>query len=267
MSLSEAMLTSRLRRAVKYYEAVGSTNDAAKTWLADGAPDRAAVVANQQTRGRGRKNRAWRTPPDAALAVSVILKPGAQRAHQVNFLGALAVCDLAEELGCEHVGIKWPNDVQVRGKKIAGILPEAVWNGPELLGVVLGMGINVRVDFGGTDLAERAISLENVLKRRLQRVDLLEALLRHVDHWYSHLDQPSGSGQDQRSGNNDQDCLFQAWKRRLNMLGKRIAVGDLSGTAVDALPDGSLQVRADCGSLHRVAAGDIFLISARGAEA
>ena len=252
MTLSQAIVESRLKRAFKYYESIGSSNDAAKAWLAAGAPDRAAVIANEQSRGRGRKERVWRTPPDAALAVSVILKPQTQRAPQVNYVGALAVYDLAAEVGCSMIGIKWPNDVQIQGKKIAGILPEVVWEGATALGVVLGIGLNVRVDFSGTALADTAASLESVLNRRLDRADLLEALLRHVDHWYSQINEQS---------------LFTTWKSRLNMLGKRIEADDALCTAVDVLADGSLLLRDDYGRLRKIQAGDVFLVNGRGTSA
>ena len=252
MTLSKAIVKSRLDRPFKYYESIGSTNDVAKAWLEAGAPDRAAVVANAQSRGRGRKGRAWQTPPDVALAVSVILRPDTHLVQQVNFLGALAVCDLAAEAGCSMIGIKWPNDVQVDGKKIAGILPEVIWKGPEALGVVLGMGLNVRVDFSRSELAEYATSLESVLNRRLDRADLLQSLLRHVDYWYSQL---------------DEEILFRSWKSRLNMLGKRLEIEDSVGTATDVLPDGSLLLRDDLGALQTVAAGDVFVGKERGAGA
>lgn len=244
MTLSNAIVTSRLDRPFKYYESTGSTNDIAKAWLETGAPDGAAVVANAQSRGRGRKSRAWQTPPDVALAVSVILRPQSHLVPQVNFLGALAVCDVAAEAGCSMIGIKWPNDVQAHGKKIAGILPEVVWKGSEALGVVLGIGLNVRIDFSRTELADYAISLESVVNRRLDRADLLESLLRHIDRWYSHI---------------DEEILFRSWKRRLNMLGKRLEVEGAVGTATDVLPEGSLLLRDDLGALRTVEAGDVFV--------
>ncbi|MCY4072717.1 MAG: biotin--[acetyl-CoA-carboxylase] ligase [Chloroflexi bacterium] len=252
MTLSKAIVTSRLDRPVKYYESIGSTNDAAKAWLEAGAPDRAAVVANAQSRGRGRKGRAWQTPPDAALALSVILRPQRHLVPQVNFLGALAVCDLAAEAGCSMIGIKWPNDVQVNGKKIAGILPEVVWEGPEALGVVLGIGLNVRIDFSRSELADTATSLESIVNRRLDRADLLQSLLGHVDGWYSHI---------------NEEILFRSWKSRLNMLGARIEVEDLVGRAADVLPDGSLLLRDSFGALHTVEAGDVFVVKEGGAGA
>ena len=252
MTLSEAILTSRLNRPFKYFESIGSTNDVAKSWLETGAPDGAVVVANQQTHGRGRKGRAWQTPPDVALAVSVILRPPARLVWQVNQLGALAVYDLAAELGCTEVGIKWPNDVQAHGKKFAGILPEVVWNGPEALGVVLGIGLNVRLDFNGTELSDSATSLQSVARSQLDRADLLQSLLRFIDYWYSHI---------------DDNNLFASWKRRLNTLGKRISVEDVIGVATDVKPDGSLLLRDDFGVLQNIQAGDIFVLDIPGDRA
>lgn len=252
MTLSKAILTSRLKRPFKYYESIGSTNDLAKAWLEKGAPDRAAVIANEQKRGRGRKSRVWQTPPAGALAVSVVLRPPAHLIPQVNFLGALAVYDLAAGAGCSMIGIKWPNDVQVQGKKVAGILPEVVWEGSEALGVVLGIGLNVRVDFSGSELADYATSLESIVNRRLHRADLLQSLLRHVDRWYSHI---------------NEDILFTSWKSRLNMLGKRIEVEERVGTAADVLPNGNLLLRDDFGALHTVEAGDVFAVNGSGANA
>lgn len=249
MTLSKAIVMSRLDRPFKYYDSIGSTNDVAKAWLETGAPDRAAVVANAQTRGRGRKGRAWQMPPDVALALSVLLRPPTRLVPEVAFLGALAVYDLAAEAGCSMIGIKWPNDVQVQGKKIAGILPEVVWKGPEAQGVVLGIGLNVRIDFSGTELANYATSLESIVNRRLDRADLLGSLLRHVDYWYSQI---------------GEETLFTSWKSRLNMLGKRIEVQDEVGTATDVLPSGSLLLRDDYGALQTVEAGDVFIVNGRG---
>lgn len=252
MTLSKAILENRLNRPFQYYESIGSTNDVAKAWLAAGAPDRAAVIANEQTSGRGRRGRAWQTPPDAALAVSVIFPVHTRIVQRVNFLGTLAVCDLAAEAGCSTVGIKWPNDVQVHGKKVAGILPEIVWKGPEALGAVLGLGINVRVDFSRTELADYATSLESAVNRRLERADLLVSLLEYVDRWYARI-----HGED----------LFRSWKNRLNMLGKRVETDVGVGIAADVLPDGSLLLIDDLGQLQTIAAGDVFVDSGLGAGA
>ncbi len=244
MTLSNAILRRTLWRPFRYYASVNSTNNLAKEWLLAGAPELAAVIADAQRRGRGRKGRAWQTPPKSALAVSVILRPPAAALPLVNMLGALSVYDLAQAIGCPDICLKWPNDVQAGDKKICGILPEPVWQGPRLLGVVLGIGINVRIDFKGSALQESAISLETLVKRRLERAELLAILLRRLEQWYKQI---------------DSDAPYQAWRIRLVTLNQRVVVDDLAGTALDAAADGSLLLLDEAGQRHRIIAGDVFL--------
>ncbi len=242
LSLSEARLQKRLARTFKYYERVGSTNDEAKAWLAAGAPEGAVVIANEQTRGRGRMGRAWRTPPHAALALSIILKPEAACLPRLNMVAAMSVFDLARDCGCADIGIKWPNDVQVEGMKISGVLPEAIWQGGRLRGAVLGIGVNVRVDFRQSALRDGAISLEDVVKGPLDRAELIAALLRHVDRWYAQIATPA---------------LFSRWKARLNTLNTQVSVNGLSGIALDATADGALLIQDEVGIIHRACAGAV----------
>ncbi len=247
MTLSQELLEQRLTRPFKYFERVGSSNDEALAWLAAGAPEGAAVIANEQTRGRGRKGRHWHTPPDVALALSLILKPDSALLPRLNMVAALSVHDLARECGCEVVGIKWPNDVQVNGLKVSGVLPEAIWEAGELRGAVLGIGLNVRADFSGAALREKAISLEYVVKRRLDRVDLIVALLRRIDHWYCRIAAPS---------------LLSTWKSRLNSLGKRVTVDGVTGVALNVTAEGALLIRDDNGHVHKANTADLTFHSA-----
>lgn len=231
-------------RAVWYYEQVGSTNDFALDWLRDGAAAGSVVVADEQLQGRGRMGRTWRTPPGVALAVSVILRPPPDTLSQVSMLGALAIADLCEKVGLHDVGIKWPNDVQVAGRKVSGVLPEAIWDGERLLGVVLGMGVNVRVDFTGTELAETATSIEIELGRPLDRTELLAFLLKRVDYWVEQLGTPA---------------VYDAWKGGLTSVGQWLVVGQHEGRAEGVDDQGALLVRTSTGVLKRIMAGDVML--------
>ena len=242
MSLSQAALEAMLPTPFRYFERVGSANDAARAWLDDGAPEGAVVIADEQTAGRGTRGRVWRTPPGKALALSVILRPLPRWLPRLNMLGGLAVCELAEGLGCRDAGIKWHNDVQIAGKKVSGILSEAVWAGGELRGTVLGIGVNVRVDFRATPLAESAISLEAALGRRLDRARLIQRLLQRVCFWCRHI---------------DSDALFDEWRARLNMLNQRIVVNGVAGSALDVCDDGALLLLDDAGARHRLYAGEV----------
>ena len=245
MTLSQAILKHALSRPFRYFERVDSTNDLAKEWLMAGAAEGAAIIANEQMRGRGRKrDRSWRTPPNVALALSVILRPPEVYLPRVNMVGALSVYDLAQSVGCDNVGIKWPNDVQVNGKKISGVLPEIVWDKGGLIGVVLGIGVNVRVSFCDTELRERAINLEDISEKRLDRSKLLAELLQRIDHWYGRIATPA---------------VFSNWKDRLNMLNQQVKAEEIEGFALDVKTDGALLLRDKMGAIHEIRAGDVIV--------
>ncbi len=203
------------------------------------------VIADEQRQGRGRKGRLWYTPPGVALALSVVLRPQAQTLGRVSMLGALAVAESSEQLGLAEVGIKWPNDVQLNGLKVCGILPEAIWQGSELLGVVLGVGVNVRVQFDGP-LAATATSLEPALGQPINRARLAAQILERVDHWAAML----GSA-----------AFFEAWQQRLTTIGQHVHMSEpeaISGLAEGVDPDGALRIRDESGQVHRVVAGDVM---------
>ncbi len=177
---------------------------------------------------------------------SYILRPPATMLTYVGMMGALVVCELAESLGVE-AGIKWPNDVQIDGRKLCGVLPEACWRGAELRGAVLGIGINVRVDFSQTEFADTAISLETAAGT-LDRLLLLQNLLDRLDYWSLRL---------------NSQALYEGWRSRLVMLGRRVSIrridGQVEGVAEAVDRNGALLIRSDSGALHRMIAGDIAL--------
>lgn len=247
MTLSQKLLEEYLTRPFKYFERVDSSNDEALAWLEAGAPEGAVVIANEQTRGRGRRGRHWHTPPNVALALSLILKPDSAFLPRLNMVAALGVYDLARECGCEVVGIKWPNDVQVNGLKVSGVLPEAIWEAGELRGAILGIGVNVRLDFSGTEMRDSAISLEDVVRMRLNRAELIATLLRRIDHWYCRIASPA---------------LVSTWKSRLTTLGQRVSVNDVKGVALDVDADGALLIRDDKGQIHHTDAADLIIHAA-----
>jgi BirA family biotin operon repressor/biotin-[acetyl-CoA-carboxylase] ligase len=247
MRLTQAELSARLSpRPLRLYPQVGSTQDLARTWLEDGAPDGAVVIADEQTAGRGRQQRPWQTPAGSAVALSLVLHPDRTALPQVMMLGAIAVLETVETYGADAAGLKWPNDVLINGRKVAGVLPEAVWSEETLEGVVLGVGVNVDVDFSGTDLADKAASLNPALETSIDRAELIERLLARVDHWRPQLGTPP---------------LFDAWKSRLNNLGQQVTIKTASAPLVgraEAVDEaGALLLRTEHGVLHRVVAGEL----------
>jgi BirA family transcriptional regulator, biotin operon repressor / biotin---[acetyl-CoA-carboxylase] ligase len=259
MELTAEKVKTRLapRWNAQFFERVDSTNEIAlkrffeKSWLQLRVDEGDVIVADEQLKGKGRLGRTWYTPLGTSLIVSVIL-PLTEPKHlpRITMLGAVVIAEMIEQLGVIEVGIKWPNDVQLNSKKVSGVLSEARWmpggSRMGLRGVVLGMGVNVRIDFSGTELAETAISIEPALGRQVDRLDLLADLMARVDYWYGRI----GSAE-----------LFDAWKSRLNMLGKMVTVqqGTIHGLAESVDESGALKVRDHNGVLQRVIAGDIAL--------
>jgi BirA family biotin operon repressor/biotin-[acetyl-CoA-carboxylase] ligase len=257
--MSDGLLNeSRLRAALgarpfRLAQRTGSTNDIARQWAVDGAPAGSVVIAEEQTAGRGRFGRSWSAPAGSALLVSVIVRPDASSSYlpRLTMVGAVSMAEVLAELTPGQVSLKWPNDVLLNGRKVAGVLPEAIWEGERLSAVVLGIGLNVRVDFAGTPLVNRAISVEAVTGTTVDRAALLAALLGRVDHWSARLGDPALSG---------------TWRGWLSTLGQRVAAshadrqtGRIIGLALDVEADGALLLRTDDGLVHRVVAGEVTL--------
>jgi BirA family biotin operon repressor/biotin-[acetyl-CoA-carboxylase] ligase len=246
-------------RPFRFFDQVASTQDIAYEWaLAD--PDlpgdqHAVVIAEEQTAGRGRQGRRWYAPPQSSIMLSAILKPrlAPEQLPRVTMLGALAVADTLRPLFGDDLALKWPNDVLIRGKKVGGILAEATWIGESLAAVILGIGINVRVDFGRVNLIHDATSIEAALGRPVSRLDLLQTLLARLDHWATVIEQP---------------VLIDTWRAQLGTLGRRVRVYTepykeqspyYTGIAESVDENGALLVRLESGELRRILAADVGL--------
>ncbi|MFN8378783.1 MAG: biotin--[acetyl-CoA-carboxylase] ligase [Anaerolineae bacterium] len=232
-------------REVRFFERIESTNDLGLDWLQQGAPAGALIVADAQTDGRGRLGRTWYAPPGSALLFTMVFTVPRELAVRSTMLGALAVAETLREMGVRGVGIKYPNDVQIARRKVCGVLAEAAWT--DKVGVALGIGINVRVDFTGTPLELTATSLETVLNRPVDRASLLKSIVARLDFWRARL---------------GTDALPAAWRSYLNMLGEWVEVHTgtevLRGIAADVGRDGSLILRDRHGTLRSVWAGDLI---------
>jgi BirA family biotin operon repressor/biotin-[acetyl-CoA-carboxylase] ligase len=242
-ALSAEMLRERIHTPILYRDTADSTNDLAIDWLQSGAVHGSAVLADEQLKGRGRLGRTWYTPPGVALALSVILKPDIEALSAIGIAGAVSVAMMCKGLGIEGVSLKWPNDVRIHGRKVCGILPEAVWQGDQLLGVVLGIGVNVSVQFTG-DLSQTATSLAAEIGRDLDRAELAADLIARVIGWSA----KAGS-----------DELFMQWRSSLDTIGRQVTVGEVAGLAIDVERSGALLIQQTGGSVQRVFAGDVML--------
>jgi BirA family biotin operon repressor/biotin-[acetyl-CoA-carboxylase] ligase len=134
----------------RHYAAIGSTNDAARLWARENAPNFACISARAQSDGHGRRGRSWNSPPDRGVYLSAVLRPNeatqstlsAASLAPLTIIAALAVARAIEHRGEFATRLKWPNDVSLRGQKIAGVLCEGEWRAGRLHAAVIGIGLN-----------------------------------------------------------------------------------------------------------------------------
>lgn len=148
--VTENLLSGLPIRDIYFFDSIDSTNDEAARIVRAGEKNFILVVADEQTSGKGRSGRRWYTPGGSAIAFSLVLEPGVFAGlpagiilSRMTGLGAIAVCDVLEQMFSLEPKIKWPNDVLVNGKKLAGVLVEMSWKGDQLDSVILGLGLNV----------------------------------------------------------------------------------------------------------------------------
>jgi len=245
---------AHLNLAVVYYlDTVGSTNDYARQLAESGAADGTLVVADEQTRGRGRLDRRWLTPAGSALAFSLVLRPSPAEIERVGLFAPLcgvAVCAaLRLEFGLA-AEVKWPNDVLLERRKTCGVLVEAHWLGATLQSVIAGIGVNVArasVPPPGA-LLFPATCVEEQVGRPVARESLLAAVLAAFGSWRSRLGSPA---------------FLETWESWLAFKGEMVnvesAAGILSGRVLGVTPDGSLRLQTAFGSEQAVSVGDVRL--------
>jgi BirA family transcriptional regulator, biotin operon repressor / biotin---[acetyl-CoA-carboxylase] ligase len=254
LGLLQETLSSLPLGAIRFFDSIGSTNDEALKWASQDALDLSLVVSNEQTAGRGRSGRKWFTPGGSALAFSLILRPtDAELEHptRITGLGALAVTDSLRFLS-RLPQIKWPNDILIDGKKVAGILVESNWLGNKLDGYVLGIGVNVLKASvpPHENIAFPATSIEdNVDRGSIDRAELLKGILSELVDWRTKL---------------GDDEFLQAWENSLAFRGQRIIItrdgqSPITGELIGLERSGNLRILTPQGEMQEIHFGEIHL--------
>ncbi|MBW2258868.1 MAG: biotin--[acetyl-CoA-carboxylase] ligase [Deltaproteobacteria bacterium] len=231
---------------------VETTNIEANRLAREGRPEGTLVVADAQTKGRGRLRRSWVSPPGTGLYLSVVLRPtcAPDRFPALTLTAGVATAAAIQQMGLVPQ-LKWPNDILISGKKVGGILTEAVFDKKQIDFAILGIGINVNTaaEEFPVSFRNQATSLRLSLGKPVSRVALLQNLLIKFEHYYGLFSE------------GDFGSIIHSWSELDSTLGREVEVSlpesRLLGVAEAVEPDGTLLVRDKTNRLHRIVAGDV----------
>ena len=252
--VQDGLATRRLGTKLYYFAEIDSTNACARRLAEQGANEGGVVIAEAQTRGRGRLGRSWISPRLVNLYVSVILRPQLAPVHapQLTLMAAVALADtIASFIGAPPT-IKWPNDILVGGKKLAGILTESSCDSERIEFVILGIGVNLNYPLALMPkvIRERATSILALTKNNIKREAFLQRLIQDLDRCYGELEEVGF------------DSLALRWEALFGLRGKgvRVEMTDhiMIGIAKGIDRDGALIVEDDRGERQRIVASDVF---------
>lgn len=246
--------TSWLGKSYHFFQQVGSTNDKALALAAEGAPHGTVVVAEEQTAGRGRLKRPWLSPPGCGLYISILIRtplPVREAAH-VTSITALSLVKILNLAYGVQAGVKWPNDVLVNGKKLAGILTEMQSDQDFTRFVVIGMGVNCNhsaTDFEGVSFRYPATSIAVETGSRIKRQHLLTAFLEQFEREYARFVQGG------------YPAMMADLESVSAILHRNVTVhrGDeeIQGEALGFTPEGALILRKPDGQREIIWVGDV----------
>lgn len=251
--LRQGLAANRLGSNFHYFAEIDSTNSYARQLAENGTREGEIVIAEAQTQGRGRLGRRWQSPPFANLYFSVILRPQLLPVHapQITLMAAVALAETVASFIPQPATIKWPNDILVGGKKLAGILTEAACDSERLHHVILGIGVNLNYRLAAmpNEIRTRATSVAELTGKSVSRESFLRRLIHDLDRCYGELEE-TGFG-----------ALAPRWEAHFGLRGQRVRVELLdqvvAGRAIGIDRDGALLVEDEQGAVKRVIAGDV----------
>jgi len=231
---------------IHYFSKVASTMDAARDLARKGCPHLTVVVADRQTKGRGRMTRTWQSA-GGGLYFTMVTRPALapMEVARVNFAVSLELAETVKTLLAVHARVKWPNDILVNERKLVGILSEMEGEADRIHHLNIGVGINVNNN--PTPREPNAVSLKELTGKRVSRKDILANFL---DRFQNRLDKGLDRG------------VIQKWKACTDTIGRRVRVETVrdvfEGTARDVDENGALVLELEDGSEQRVIYGDCF---------
>ena len=236
-----------------HFQTIPSTNTEAYQLALRGAPEGEIVIAESQEKGKGRLGRHWVSPPFLNLYLSVILRPDIPppQASLITLMAAVAVAEGIECFSGLHPVIKWPNDILLKNRKVAGLLNEIHSETDRIHFVILGVGVNLNMDkkLFTKEIRSTATSLKMETGKTVSRKEFVRCLLEALEKWYTLFLREGGKP------------VLDAWRERARIRGKAVKVTSfgetLFGRAVDVDSEGRLILETEKGERKRIVAGDV----------
>lgn len=243
--------TKYIGRKIKYFESINSTNDLAKKLASEGADEGTIIIAEEQTKGKGRLGRKWHTEPFKSVAMSIILRPRIipQLAPSITPILAVSIVEVLRGITGFDIKIKWPNDVVLDHKKLCGILTEMNAEIDAVNYIIIGMGLNINQEITNEDIKDIAISLKNYSGIDFDRRNITALILNRFEENYEEF---------KKSGLIN---FIEKLKEYSVLLGKRVVVSGINekveGEAVDIDASGNLIIKLDTGENKKILSGDV----------
>jgi len=242
-------------RDIRVFQETTSTNDVVEKFARDGVNEGVAVFAESQTKGRGRMGRKWMSPPGKGLWFSLLLRPKLRptAVTQITVIAATALVRAVQKETGLQPDIKWPNDIWIKGRKVAGVLTEMSAELDHVKHVTLGIGLDVNLEEKDLppELRTIATSLRIETGRKLDRSQMAATLLQELEHDY------------QRINRGGFEAVADEWEERCITVGKQVSIHlgptVLKGRAEALDADGALLLRTQYGHLERIIGGDVTL--------
>jgi BirA family biotin operon repressor/biotin-[acetyl-CoA-carboxylase] ligase len=252
--IEDGLQTDFMGRRIHYFKKTISTQEVAKKLAMEGAREGTTVIAEMQTGGKGRRGRAWHSPP-GGIYLSILLRPriSPTQAPLLTLLAGVATARVLRHLYGLKAELKWPNDVMVGDRKICGILTEMGAETEIVNYCIMGIGINANVELADFPLEFRGAttSLKEELGEKISRAELVRKLLKEIEQLYL-IFEKRGPLQ-----------ILNEWRALTNTLGAWVRVTGqtevIEGRAMDIDSNGALLVKLQDGSLKKVVAGDVSL--------
>ncbi len=254
ISLNEIMKTQIMGKSIELHQVIDSTNNRARELALEGADEGTLIIAETQLEGRGRLSRSWISPRGKGIWMSLILKPdlSPDQAPHITAIAAVAIRKALNRATGLDIGIKWPNDIIIDGKKVCGILTEMHADIDRIYYVVVGIGINVNMTQEDlpVELSSTATSLRIALGRNLDRRQLIALIMEEIEEiYYTYLE------------NRDFKQILDLCRQYSVTLNRPVKVigrdTSFEGFAVDFDEDGSLLVKKEDGNIIKVMSGDV----------